>query len=90
MYHIVDIRVLVKHLIQLLLVRDIALDILGLLAADQLDAIDDFGGRVVQVVDDDDFVVGLEEREGGEGADVAGAARRRSDIACWPPSGHCI
>lgn len=69
----VDIRVLLKHLVQLLLIGDIAGVELGSLAADELDAVEDFVRGVVEVVDDDDLVVGLEEGEGSEGANVAGA-----------------
>lgn len=74
--NIVNIRVLLKHLVQLLLVGNVASVVLGPLAADELDAVEDLVRRVVQVVDDDDLVVGLEQGEGGEGADVAGATER--------------
>lgn len=56
-------------------VGDIELGELGLLAGDQLDAAEGLIGGVVEVVGDDDLVAGLEEGEGGEGADVAGATR---------------
>ena len=79
MYDTVDIRVLLKHRIQLLLIRDVALYVLGLLAADQLYAIDDLGGGVVEIIDDHDLVVGFEQGEGSEGADVACAAANLSD-----------
>jgi len=79
-YDTVDIRVHLKHLIQLLLIRDVALYVLGLLAADQLYPVDDFGRGVVQVVNDDDLVVGFEQGEGSEGADVACAAATVSDL----------
>lgn len=69
----INIRMLLKHFIQSLLIGDIARVELGSLAANELDAVEDFVGGVVEVVDDDDLVVGLEEGEGGEGADVAGA-----------------
>ena len=73
MNDIVDIRVLLKHLVQGLLIGDVERVVLGSLAADQLDAVQDLLGGVVEVVDDDDLVVGLEESERGERADVAGA-----------------
>jgi hypothetical protein len=69
---IVNIRVLLEHLIQGLLIGDVERVVLGFLAADQLNAVQDLFGGVVEVVDDDDLVVGLEESERGEGADVAG------------------
>jgi hypothetical protein len=70
---IVDVGVLSKHLVQRGLVCDVAFVEGGALAADELDAVDDLGGGVVEVVDDDDLVVGFEERKGREGADVARA-----------------
>ena len=70
---IVNIRVLLKHLIQLLLIGDVQRVVLGPLAADELDAVEDLLGGVVEVVDDDDLVVCLEEGKGCEGANVAGS-----------------
>jgi len=81
--NIVDIRVLLKHLIQLLLIGDVQRVVLGPLAADELDAVEDLLGGVVEVVDDDDLVVGLEEGKGGERADVAGATGKRIDVRGW-------
>jgi len=78
---IVNIRVLLEHLVQGLLVGDIERIVLGSLAADQLDAVQDLVGRVVEVVDDDDLVVGLEESERGERADVAGATGEEAMLA---------
>lgn len=60
-----------KHLVEGSRVGDISLDELGPLAADQFNAVDDFGGRVVQVVGNDDLVASLEEGEGCERADIA-------------------
>jgi len=65
-YHAVNIRVLLEHLVQLLLIRDIAIVELRLLAADQLYAVYDFRCRVVAVIDNDHLVVGLEEGERSE------------------------
>lgn len=59
-------------------VGDIELGELGLLAGDELDATEGLIGGVEEVVGDDDLVAGLEEGEGGEGADVAGATGRVS------------
>lgn len=74
--NIVDIRVLLEHLVQLLLIGDIQRVVLGPLAANKLDAVEDLLGRVVEVVDDDDLVVGLEKGESGERANVAGATAK--------------
>ncbi len=71
---IVDVGMCCEDLVKLGFVGDVAGEVLGSLAADQLDAVEDFVGGVVEVVDDDDFVAGFEEGEGGEGADVACAS----------------
>jgi hypothetical protein len=75
--HIVDVRVLLEHLVQLLLIGNVQFVVLGPLAADELDTVQDLLGRVVKVVDDDDLVVGLEKGESSERADVAGATMKR-------------
>lgn len=43
------------------------------MASDELDAVDDFGRGVVEVVDDDNLVASFEESDDGEGANVAAA-----------------
>ena len=73
MNDIVNIRVLLEHLIQGLLIGDVERVVLGFLAADQLNAVQDLFGGVVEVVDDDDLVVCLEEGKSCEGANVAGS-----------------
>jgi hypothetical protein len=78
--NIVDIRVLLEHLVQLLLIGNVQRVVLRPLAADELDAVEDLLGGVVEVVDDDDLVVGLEKSEGGERTDVAGATGKRMDV----------
>ena len=67
----VNVWVLLKHLVEGGFVGNIEVVEGGLLAADELDAVQDFGGRVVEIIGDDDFVVILQETEGREGADVA-------------------
>lgn len=74
---IVDVRVLGEDLVELRLVGDVAGVVLGPLAADELDAVEHFGGRVVEVVHNDNLVVRFEKGERGEGADVAGATGKR-------------
>lgn len=81
----VDVWVFGEDIVQGLLVVDVAGIALGSLAADELDAVDDFIGGIVRVVDNDDLVVGLEQGEGGEGADVAGTTTKvsvRRAIVC--------
>ena len=70
---IVDVWVLLKHLVERGLICNVDLVKGRSLAADELDAVHDFWGGVVEVVDDDDFVVCLEEGKGCEGANVAGS-----------------
>lgn len=72
--HIVDVWVVVEDLVESSLVCNVGLVEFGPLAADEFDAVDDFLGRVVEAVDDDDLVVGLEQGEGREGANVARTA----------------
>jgi len=59
MDHIVNVRVGLEHLVESSLVCDVGLVELGLLAADELNAVEDFLGGVVEIVDDDDLVVGF-------------------------------
>ena len=77
---IVNVWVLSEDLVQRGFVGDVAFVKGGPLATDELDAVDDFGRRVVEVVDDDDLVVCLEEGEGCEGANVAGATVESKSI----------
>lgn len=67
----VDVWVFGEDIIEGLFVGDIEVVELGPLSGEQFYAVDDFRRRVAQIVDDDHFVVGFEEREGGKGADIA-------------------
>lgn len=67
----VNVGVGLEDLIESSLIGDIQLGELGLLAGDQLNALEGFGGGVGQVVGDNNLVSSLEESEGGEGANVA-------------------
>lgn len=67
----VNVGVGSKDLVERSWVGDISLHEFRPLAADQFDAVDNFGGRIVQVVSDNDFVASLEEGEGRERADIA-------------------
>lgn len=73
----VNVGVGLEDLIEGGLVGDIQLSELGLLAGDQLDALEGLGGGIGQVVGDDDLVASVEEGEGGEGADIARSTDRR-------------
>lgn len=69
----VNVGVSLEHLVEVLLVGDIELNELGLLAGDQLNAVQSLGGGIVQVVSNDDLVASLQQSEGGERANVARA-----------------
>lgn len=71
---IVNVGVLVKDLVEGGFVCDVDVVEGGALAADELDAVADFGVGVVEVVDNDDLVVGLEKGQGCEGANIPGTA----------------
>jgi hypothetical protein len=77
---IVNVWVLGEDLVERGLVCDVAFVEGRSLAADELDAIDDLLWRVVEIVDDDDLVVGLKKGEGREGANVACATATK--LAC--------
>jgi hypothetical protein len=70
---IVDVWVLLEHLVERSLILDVKLVELWPLAADELNAVEDFFRRVVEVVDDNDLVTSLEKGEGCERANVASA-----------------
>lgn len=65
--------VLLEDLVESGLVSDVELVEVGAAAADELDTVESDLGRVVERVDNDNVVTVLEEGEGGEGANVAGA-----------------
>lgn len=67
----VNVGVGLEDLVKGGLVGDIQLRELGLLAGDQLDAMERLGRGIGQAIGDDDLVAGIEEGEGGEGADIA-------------------
>ena len=67
----VNVGVGLEDLVEGGIIGDIQLGELGLLAGDQLNALQGFGGGVVQIVRDDNLVASLEKSEGGEGANVA-------------------
>jgi len=71
---IVNVRMLLEHFIQPCLVGDVDLVEDGAFSAEELNAVDDFLGRIVQIVDYDDLVVCIKEGKDGEGANVASTA----------------
>jgi hypothetical protein len=69
----VNLGMLLEHLIKTRLVCDVDIVVVWLLPADEFNALESFFGRVVEVVNNHDFVAGFEEGEGGERANVASA-----------------
>lgn len=67
----VDIGVSLEDLVKGTLLRDINLDELWLLSRNELNAVDDLLGRVVEIVHDHDLVARLNQGESCEGANVA-------------------
>jgi hypothetical protein len=80
---IVNVWVLGKDFVEPSFVCNVAFVKGRPLAADELDAVDDFLGGVVEVVDDDDLIVCLEEGKCCEGANVASATARESVVCCY-------
>ena len=70
---VVNVWVLLEHLVERSLILDIELVELWPLAADELNAVDNLLGGVVEVVDNDDLVASFEESERCERANVASA-----------------
>lgn len=69
----VNIWMRIKDLVKLRLIRDIAGVVLGSLSCDELDSVDGFLRRVIQIVDNDNLVVGLQQRQSCERANVPGS-----------------
>lgn len=89
----IDVPMLREHLIQFCLISNVTLIVLRTLAANQLDAVDDLSGGIVEIVDDDDVIVRFKQRERRERTDVAGAAVRASTwltIARVLDGGRCV
>ena len=74
--HTVNIRMRLEHLIEVLLFPDIDIVELRSLARDKLDSIDCLFGRIEQVVDNNDFVAGLEEGKRREGPNVSATSEK--------------
>lgn len=71
MNDIVNVRMLVENLVESCLIGDVQLIEGRPLSADELDAVHDLFRRIVQIINNDDLVIGLEKSESGEGANVA-------------------
>ena len=69
----VDIWALLKDCIERLLLSDVKVDEVWSLSTDELNAIQDFFRRVLQVVCDHHVVVIFQKGEGSEGSNVAAA-----------------
>ena len=73
MYYIVDIWMSSEYLVKFLLIGDVAVVVFGTLAANELNAVENFFGGIVEVVGDDDFVVCFKKGERCERANIARA-----------------
>lgn len=72
----VNVGVSLEDLVETSLIGDIELDELGLLARDQLNAVQGLSRRVVQVVSNNNLVTSLQQGQSGERANVARTTMR--------------
>lgn len=84
MYHAINIRMLLKNSVQGAINRNIDIIKRGFLPAEELNSIENFLGRVVQVVSDDDFVASFQKSQSGERADVARSSVRPALVWNFP------
>jgi hypothetical protein len=70
----VDIGIFREDLLQSLLICNVDLVEIWSLSAQEFNAIERDYRRVIQTIDDDDFIAMLEESERSEGANIAGAS----------------
>ena len=91
MYDAVDIRVFLEDSVEIGFACDVEFNIFRSLSANQFYTIEDLLGGVVEVVDDDYFVAGFKEGEGGERADIACATvGRLADIIIRRRGAHPV
>ena len=76
MNHIVNIGMRLEHFVQGCFIGDVELDKLGLLAADQFNAMKSLLKGVVQIIDDDHLVASLKKSKNREGTDVTRSSER--------------
>lgn len=62
----VNIGVFLEDIVESFFVGDVEVVVFRSSATDEFDAVEDFGGRVIEVVNYDDGIVGFEEGEGSE------------------------
>ena len=74
MDYAVYIRMLCEYFVKCSFVRDIEIIKVGFLTADELDAVDDLWGRVIQVVCNDNLIARFQEGQSSEGSDISSAA----------------
>ena len=71
----VDLRVLPEHFIETLLVSDVDIVVCWPFPTDALDPIQNFFGGVVEVVDNDHFIIGFQKGKNSQGANVASTTK---------------
>lgn len=74
MYDAVKIWMRLENLVKVFLFPYVDVEVLGSLAADELNAIDDFFRSIVEIVHNHDLVVSLQQCKGCEGANVAASS----------------
>lgn len=79
----VDVGVFLEDFVQGFIFGDVEAVVVRSFTADEFNAVEDFWRGIVEVVDYDDSVVGLEEGEGGEGANVARATGGEVSGSTW-------
>ena len=78
----VDVRVCLEDIVKSSLVHNVKLEELWSLSANEFNAIDNFLGRIVEIVRENDFVVCFQKSESGERANVAGTAVLATSTCC--------
>lgn len=75
MYHAVDVWVSSKHLVDACFVRDVHIVELRPLATDKFDPVEDNLGRIVEVVENNNFIASLQQGKSSERPDIACTTR---------------
>lgn len=73
--HTINVRVLLEDLVKTSFLSDVDIVELRPLAANELDAVDDFSGSIVKIVSNHNFVVCLEEGERSRRTNVTTPSR---------------
>ena len=84
MDNIINVGMRGEYAVESGFVRDINVEKLRLLSTDELNAVQDHCGRIIEIVYDDDLVASLQKCQGSEGTDIACATTAaRQLILAW-------